>query len=240
MKRLILQILIILLQGFCGLLAQPQLRVPDGDFDFGYVPHSSTVVQQFWFKSVGTDTVKIENIRTGCDCAYIPLEKNWLAPGDSMKVSFFWESKRRMGPMNRKPTIYSNVEGKPLQLNFVGNCHINPDKYYPVSIKPYRFEFSKLEKISIDSIEFILSNQTDSNYTISAVSYPMEECSYVLPEKIAAKAEVKGHIKVNPQFLNREFLQSLTLQFLSESGNVKRVTVPIRRKIFSNEQNQTK
>ena len=95
-------ILLAILLSWSGLVAQPKLEVPGREFDFGSIPHSSTVVQQFWFKSVGTDTVKIERIRTGCDCATFSLERDWLAPGDSMKVSFHWESQRRVGPMVRR------------------------------------------------------------------------------------------------------------------------------------------
>ncbi|MBN1211675.1 MAG: DUF1573 domain-containing protein [candidate division Zixibacteria bacterium] len=215
--------------------AQPKLEVPGGEFDFGYVPHSSTVVQQFWFKSVGTDTVKIERIRTGCDCATFTLERDWLAPGDSMKVGFYWDSKRRVGPMNRKPTIYSNIEGTPYQLNFKGTCATHPDKYYPVTVKPYRFEFSVLPTLAIDSIEFKLINQSDTAFTIKAVSYPIDECQLAIPEAVGPGEEVRGFAKINPAYLDREFKQSVTLQFSTSEGAHHRVTIPIKRKIFSKE-----
>ena len=213
--------------------AQPILDVPDKIFDFGQLPHSSTVVQQFWFKSVGTDTVKIERIRTGCDCATFDMEQDWLAPGDSMKVGFYWDSKRRVGQITRRPTIYSNIEGDPLQLEFVGVCATHPDKYYPVSIKPFKFEFSKLPALSVDSIAFTLTNQSDSNYTLEVVSYPFEECFYSLPEAIGAHQEATGYVKVNPVYGDTEFRRSLTVQLVDETGGKKRFSVPINRKIFS-------
>jgi len=228
-------ILLVVLLFWSGLSAQPKLEVPGGEFDFGYVPHSSTVVQQFWFKSVGTDTVKIERIRTGCDCATFSMEQDWLAPGDSMKVGFYWDSKRRVGPMNRKPTIYSNIEGTPYQLSFKGVCATYPDKYYPVTVKPYRFEFSVLPTLSIDSIEFKLINQSDTAFSITTVSYPMEECRLVIPEAVPPGKEVRGYAKINPEYLDREFKQSVTLQFNTEEGAHHRITIPIKRKIFSKE-----
>jgi len=216
-----------------ALSAQPMLEVPNDKFDFGSLPHSSTVVQQFWFKSVGTDTVKIERIRTGCDCATFDMEKDWLAPGDSMKVGFYWDSQRRVGLITRHPTIYSNVEGDPLQLEFVGICASHPDKYYPVSIKPFKFEFSRLPTLSVDSIAFTLTNHTDSNYTLEVVSYPLEECTYSLPESIDANKEARGYIKINQAYYEKEFKRSLTVQLVGVDGSVKRFSLPINRKIFS-------
>ncbi|MFZ5980335.1 MAG: DUF1573 domain-containing protein [Candidatus Zixiibacteriota bacterium] len=210
------------------------LEIPNEKFDFGTIPHSSTVVQQFWFKSVGTDTVKIERIRTGCDCATFDMEKNWLAPGDSMKVGFYWDSKRRTGQITRRPTIYSNIEGDPLQLEFVGVCATQPDKNYPISMVPFKFEFSKLPTVSVDSIAFTMTNHSDSNYTLSIVSYPFEECFYYLPESIAAQKEAKGYIKVNPAYGDQEFKRSLTVKILADDGTAKRFSIPINRKIFSN------
>jgi hypothetical protein len=228
-------IFLVLILSWSGLSAQPKLEVPGGDFDFGYIPNNSIVVQQFWFKSVGTDTVKIERIRTGCDCATFSMEKDWLAPGDSMKVGFYWDTKKRIGKLDRKPTIYSNMEGIPFQLDLTGVSVSHPDEYFPVAIKPYRCEFSVLPTLAIDSIEFKLINRSDTAFSVEVVSYPMKECTLVVPETVPPGGEVKGFARVNPEFLDKEFKQSFTLQFSTEKGPHHRITVPIKRKIFSKE-----
>jgi hypothetical protein len=48
-----------------SVLAQPQLTIPEAEFDFGYVPQHSKISHIFWLHSTGTDTLKIVNVRPG-------------------------------------------------------------------------------------------------------------------------------------------------------------------------------
>lgn len=46
-------------------MAQPKMYLAEEEFDFGYVPQSSRIAHVFWIKSVGDDTLKIIDIKTG-------------------------------------------------------------------------------------------------------------------------------------------------------------------------------
>jgi hypothetical protein len=71
MKRLIL---------FCGVLVlltlglihvyhaqagEPKVLIPDPRWDFGFIPGGSVVSHYYLIKNVGTDTLKIDNVRPG-------------------------------------------------------------------------------------------------------------------------------------------------------------------------------
>jgi hypothetical protein len=43
----------------------PRLLIPGTRFDFGYAPTSSKLSHYFLVKNVGTDTLKIENVKPG-------------------------------------------------------------------------------------------------------------------------------------------------------------------------------
>jgi hypothetical protein len=43
----------------------PRLLIPGTRFDFGYAPTSSVLSHYFLVKNVGTDTLKIENVKPG-------------------------------------------------------------------------------------------------------------------------------------------------------------------------------
>ena len=45
--------------------AQPKMSISEDYFDFGYVPQESNLSHTFWIKSVGTDTLKIIDIKPG-------------------------------------------------------------------------------------------------------------------------------------------------------------------------------
>ena len=44
---------------------QPRLEVPEGSFNFGYVPQGSSISHTFWLKNVGGDTLRITDVRPG-------------------------------------------------------------------------------------------------------------------------------------------------------------------------------
>ena len=46
-------------------LAQPKMYIPSESFDFGYTPQNCKVSHVFWIKSVGSDSLKIIDIKPG-------------------------------------------------------------------------------------------------------------------------------------------------------------------------------
>jgi len=210
--------------------SQPRLEVPVNNFNFGYIPQNSTVVRPFWFKSTGTDTLQIKDIKTGCACAVMPLEKNWIAPGDSMRVSIFWIIKRNIGVIARSPRIYTNASPDPLRLHLQGTALLFPDSARPISVKPYKFELAKTSHAEIDSLSFILVNHSDYDLSISLVSIPPDECELFVPDSVSALSSSTGYIKVRPEFADSEFKTSITL--LLSDRKLTRLTIPIRRKFY--------
>jgi hypothetical protein len=66
--RLVLVLFLLYLAGFLVSQAQadgPKLLIPQTLFDFGYIPPQSAVSHYYLVKNVGTDTLKIENVKTG-------------------------------------------------------------------------------------------------------------------------------------------------------------------------------
>jgi hypothetical protein len=44
---------------------QPKLLIPETSFDFGYAPTKCTLSHYYLVKNVGTDSLKIENVKPG-------------------------------------------------------------------------------------------------------------------------------------------------------------------------------
>jgi len=199
-------------------------------FDFGSIPDQSTVKHSFWFKSVGTDTVRISKIATTCQCTTMPLTRDWVAPGDSMLVSVFWELGRRIGKVGQYPSALLVDDPKPHYMSLIGQVVKNPNQGRPVSISPYKGELARTATRSIDSVGFILTNHGDEDLTVNVVSPPPDECFVSFPGLIPAGGQAAGHIKLKPEFSDGEFMSSVTLEF---EGEIKsRLTIPIRRKAY--------
>ncbi len=228
-NRLLTSIItILLLTG--AVSAQPELEIVNNEFDFGFVPQNSTVSQCFWFKSIGTDTLVINEIKTGCTCVLIPLEKEELAPGDSMRVGIIWNLGHRLYNVGRYPYIYTNASPEPYRIYLTGEAHKTLDSTKPISIKPYKLELAQFQENSINKIEFKLTNRSKNDITIQMVTENPEECEFSYPSTIKANSSAKGYIKVKKEYLDKEFKGSVT--FAADDNNNTRFTIPYRRKIY--------
>lgn len=226
MRQVILALALLLILVSIPVYARPVLEIPDEKFDFGSVASSSAVSHYFWFKSTGTDTVRIEKIKTGCTCALMPLERDWIAPGDSMKVGIFWNLKNQIGKTGRYPYILSNTGSEPLRLSLTAAVVTEMDQVIPVSVKPFKLELATTPTAKVDSIEFVLSNRTERDYQCMVVSFPIEQCEVVVPEQIKAKSEARGYIRLKPEFADKEFKSSLTIAYLGTQPG--RISIPVR------------
>ena len=211
-------------------LAEPQLEIPNNRMDYGLTPQKSTLVHDFWFKSTGEDTLRINRIKTGCSCVMMPLERDWLAPNDSMKVTIFWEITKEIGHAGKYPYIYTNVKERPFRVYMDCMAIRKPESTKVVTFSPYKFELADIGEQSIDSIGFEMFNKFEYDLQLEVVSSPIEECEISLPEILPTNRVSTGYIKVKPAFADQEFKRSLTVQFTDP--NDTRMTIPIRRKVY--------
>ena len=207
-----------------------ELEIVDSKFDFGITPNNSIISKSFWFKSIGEDTLKISNTKTGCTCAIMPLEQDYIAPGDSMQVKFIWDVGRKIFKIGRYPYIFTNAKDDAYRMELTAEIHQSLDSLQPISISPYKGEFSKLKEKSIDEMEFVFTNHSDKDINISIVYIDTTECSIQLPKMVAANSTQVGKIKVKNNFLDKEFNGSVT--FLLDNFQKTKITIPYRRKIY--------
>ena len=210
--------------------SQPKLESSSKKFDFGLTTQNSTIIYSFWLKSTGTDTVKISEIKTGCSCATIPLESDKIAPGDSTRLTVFWNTEHARGPIKRFPKIYSNASIKPLGIRIQANVLNALDSSYSGSIWPFKFEMSRIRDMSIDSLEFRVINATDQMFYPEIVSELPVECVISLPDSVLPRGSAYGYAKLVPEFVDKEFKSSFTVDF--KHGKVNYLTIPIRRKFY--------
>ena len=61
-----LTLIFALIMGFSALaLADPKISVPEKTWDFGHAPQNGTLSHDYWVKNIGTDTLKIINVKPG-------------------------------------------------------------------------------------------------------------------------------------------------------------------------------
>lgn len=210
--------------------AEARLDIPSSKFDFGMMPAQSSVAHSFWFRSSGTDTVRIQAIKTGCQCTTMPLERDWLAPDDSMKVEVFWELGRRIGNTGQYPRVFIVGDPEPHFISLIGNVTQVMDDLQPVSVKPFKATFARTSTVSIDSISFTFTNHSDEDLDLSVVSYTSKSYQVEFPTQIVGGATAEGYVKISPQATDLEFKGSITVEFEGRKKN--RLTIPVLRKFY--------
>lgn len=214
-------------------VAAPALKMSVEEFDFGQVASRSVLYYTLWFQSAGDDTLRIYEIKTGCDCAVMPLERDILPPGDSIQVTLVWEAERIHGLIRRFPRIFTNASPDPYRLKFYAMVLDDPGEAQPVRIKPYRFLFSEFMGKARDSIAFTLSNMENVPFAILPVSEPSTFYEIVVPDSIPADKQVKGFVRLRKGGADSDFKETLTLQFNSRGREAKRFSVPISRERYA-------
>ncbi len=65
-KLLIIIFLLAIFLAFTSMIsAQPKMYIDQSTFDFGYSPQNCKVSHVFWLKSVGSDSLKIIDVKPG-------------------------------------------------------------------------------------------------------------------------------------------------------------------------------
>lgn len=213
-----------------SIFAGPELEIVNNRFDFGMVPQRSTLAQYFWFKSIGDDTLVINEIKTGCTCALMPLERDTLPPGDSTLVGIYWNIGKSIYKTGRYPYIFTNATPDPYRIFLTAEVYPATDTVKPLSCSPYILALSSHPKASVNEVTFTVSNHMDEDVDLQVVSFPLKECDLELPDKIGKQSSIKGTIKVKPEYLDKEFKSSITIYV--NTGKEHRLTIPVHRKIF--------
>jgi hypothetical protein len=160
----------------------------------------------------------------------MPLEKDWLAPGDSMEVEIHWSLKRHVGSVSRLPRVFSNATGSPHSLVLKGSVSPRPDSIRPVTAKPFRLLFGKTSAADIDSIAVELTNHTSEQVAVEVVSPTNPELVLNLPATIEPFSSATGYARLTEGFGDKEFQTSVTLLFSDE--RTSRLTLPVERKFY--------
>lgn len=210
--------------------SQPVLEIPNSEVQLGIFPQNSTIVHHFWFKSTGTDTLRIIEIKTGCACAVMPMERDFIPPGDSMKVTMTWKVKVQIGRALKIPYVYTNAGDIPFKIEMNGLVIDEPETSPVISVLPYRLELAKINDQDIDSLDFQISNKFEHDLMLTQISPNSDMYTVILPEVISGLSAAFGTIVLNKEYAGTEFISYLTFE-ASDPSNA-RITIPIRRKIY--------
>lgn len=213
-----------------SLTAEPIIEIPDNEFYFGKTVQQATVRHVFWIKSVGTDTLRITEIRPGCGCTEAPLKDSVLAPGDSTELEIIFSTKRFRGLTEKKTAILSNAANEAKSwVTFISDLSQESEEMRPLVVNPMRVDVSQFTKTPRRRAKFLIENRSDEDFGLSIIDSYDLNFTIELPKKIKAGETVEATVIVNENEINEEFTQSFTFQL--DDQNKTRYSVPVKRTV---------
>lgn len=138
-------------------------------YDFGTAREGTNVPVTFTIKNTGTEEVKIEKTTQAAGCvAPGPSIKDTLAPGESVKLDYIFESLGYGGTSVNKwiKIYYNNPNLSPLELTVTGK--VVPVEPYQAPVGEVMYNFSVL--VDIES-----PNDFAKEHIIGAINVPYEQ-----------------------------------------------------------------
>jgi hypothetical protein len=209
--------------------AEPKLTFSENEFDFGYIPQHAVVSHVFWIYSSGDAPVHIIKIVPGCSCTRMPVERDILPVGDSLRLVLTFDSRVYRGAVSKHPKIYTDQADSVNTLIFHANATARPDTIKPVQIVPYKLDISQYADHVRDKIDFEIKNVSNQDLDLNLVAYPKDLVTVQLPSKVAAGQSASATVTINPDVLDKNFERSFTFQVNDKDAS--RFTVPMIRKI---------
>ncbi len=151
--------------GFGMAKADPKIEVVGGDtYNWGVVkPSQSPLKAKIVIKNVGTDTLKITEVRPGCSCTSSPISKKEVAPKDTASMMVTLNVGSTKGDVTKSVKVVSNDPTNGTMYVF-----LKANVFYPISYGPYQyFVFNDLQVGKESTSKLTITNNTEDSITLS-------------------------------------------------------------------------
>lgn len=207
-------------------LAQ-SLRVTNADINLGQVLFRTPAKATYLLTNTSSETVRIEDVDTGCGCVVAEYQKTDIAPGQQARIDVVYNSEI-LGTFTRFITVKDSKGGDPLELTLSGKVVTQIESY--VGDYPYELgglltdvndiEFDDVRKGDRPMLDIHVFNPTGQYVEPVLMRLPPYLRAEMMPSRIAPKKG--GVIRVT---LNSNAIHSMGLVqsnvYLAKSASEK-------------------
>ncbi|MEW6051428.1 MAG: DUF1573 domain-containing protein [Candidatus Zixiibacteriota bacterium] len=193
----------------------PKAKFTDDSFDFGMTAQGTILTHAFWIKSVGDQTVRIVEVEPGCGCTKAPLLDSVLAPGDSTRLDITLSTKGFVGRIAKRPYFVTSSNPEKIYLKLFADIVKATDSLQPISITPSRVDVSQFNKLRRKA-KFTITNHSNVDQNVMVVDSSHKSFDVTLPPKLKANSSIEGQIMVHENAIEKNFEESITIEFDGE------------------------
>lgn len=188
-------------------------RVANADINLGQVLFRAPAKATFLLTNASSETVRIDEVDTGCGCLQAEFPKGNIAPGQQVSVNVVYDSKL-LGTFTRFITVRDSKGGAPLELTLSGKVVTEVENYsgdYPYNLGGLltdvnEIEFDDVRKGDHPMLDIHVMNPTGQYIEPVLMRLPTYLRAEMLPSRIAPKKS--GVIRV---MLNSNLIHSMGL-----------------------------
>lgn len=105
------KILLVAVVALVSLAAQAQAKIEfkSETIDYGQIDKGSDGLRVFEFTNTGDQPLVISDVKSSCGCTVPEKPKEPIAPGKTGEIKVKYDTKR-VGPIRKTVTVYSNAE----------------------------------------------------------------------------------------------------------------------------------
>ena len=235
MKRIFILIMLFTAISMVAQKASPQIFSNEQTFDFNDIKRDEILKHDFYVKNIGTQTLKIKDVKSSCECTVVqPVKKN-IEPGDSVKVTAEFSTVDKIGPQRHHIYILSNDPKNPeYRLTLLGNVVLTKaeKESLPSIVIPYTvYDFGDVKQGKVLKHTIEIKNVGKSLLRIKKVK---TGCSYLklsLKKKtVKHKETAKLNLKFNTKGLSGK--QSCVITIRSNDPHVRVAIITVMANVL--------
>lgn len=138
----------------CSLFSQPKIQViPGTTLDLNDLYRGQKIEKIVTIKNIGTDTLRISNVKAQCGCTATFMSEKNLGPNDTGQLSIIFDSQNQPGKVSKQVYISSNDSTTPkVTIQFTANV------IDILKLNPANFVFDKAKVDSVYTKTLTISN----------------------------------------------------------------------------------
>lgn len=221
-RNMILALAMIPMMGFAQ-----SLSVGNADINLGQVLFRSPAKATFLLTNTSSETVKIEDVDTGCGCVSANYEQGDIAPGQQVAIDVAYNSEL-LGHFTRFITVKDNKGNAPLELTLSGVVVTEVENYsgeYPYELGGLRIdvndiEFDDVRKGDRPMLDIHVMNPTGQYIEPVLMRLPTYLRAEMIPSRIAPKKGGVIRLTLNSNLIHSMGLTQSNI-YLAKSSSEK-------------------
>jgi hypothetical protein len=235
MKKYIVLFVLVLLTTIAN--AQPKLEIEGGNtYDWGKSnPAQSPLKATIKLKNVGTEVLKIAEVKPGCGCTTAPLDKYDIQPNDFALMSVTLNISSYTDEVTKSIRITSNDPQSGDSYLFLKTF-----VFRPIKVDPSVYLGKSIIKVDEEVIfDYKLKNQTDKPIKVTGITlFPTQTASSLTKGEVIPPNQEKAYtLKLTPKEIGR-INGSVKIQ--TDNKSVEEVTIYFYGNVVKDDPNQNK